>query len=58
MAFEREPGAQMSAEGEWADQVIALTSDYDVITLYPSGNIFAVSPQSHFHFRCVTPLLS
>jgi hypothetical protein len=58
MAFEREPGTEVSPGGEWTNQVITLTSDYDVITLYPAGNIVAVSPQTPFHYRCVTPLLS
>lgn len=58
MAFQREPGAQVAVGGEWTNQVIALTSDYDVLTLQASGNIFASSPQSLVHFRCVTPLLS
>jgi hypothetical protein len=58
MAFQREPGTQVASGGEWTNQVIALTTDYDVLTLQASGNTFAASPQSLYHYRCVTPLLS
>jgi hypothetical protein len=58
MAYEREPGIRMSVDGEWTDQITALANDYDVITLLASGGIFAAPPQSLFHYRCVTPLLS
>jgi hypothetical protein len=58
MAFEREPGVQVSIEGEWTEQVTTLSSAYNVVALLASGNIVVASPQDHFHFRCVTPLLS
>jgi hypothetical protein len=59
MAFEREPGTQVSAGGEWTNEISALTSDlYDGIALLPSGQLSVGSPQSLFHYRCVTPLLS
>ncbi len=58
MALQREPGSQIDAGGEWTSQVIALTSDYDVLTLQASGKTFAAAPQALYHYRCVTPLLS
>ncbi|MGH2938511.1 MAG: hypothetical protein ACRDPE_10365 [Solirubrobacterales bacterium] len=59
MAFEREPGTQVSVGGEWVNQISALSSDlYDGIALLPSGGIVLESLQSHFRYRCVTPLLS
>jgi hypothetical protein len=59
MAFAREPGTQMSVEGEWTNEIAALASNlYDGIALLPSGQLFVGSAQSHFHYRCVTPLLS
>jgi hypothetical protein len=57
-AFLQEPGIQVAVGGEWVDEIIALTSDYDVLTLQTTGTVFAASPQSLFHYRCVTPLLS
>ncbi|MBS1894311.1 MAG: hypothetical protein JST59_23675 [Actinobacteria bacterium] len=57
MAFLREPGANVAVGGEWVDEIIALTTDYDVLTLQSNGSVFASSPQSLFHYRCVTPLL-
>jgi hypothetical protein len=59
MAFSREPGVQMSLEGEWANQITALGSDLrGGIVLLSSGGILVEPLQNHFHYRCVTPLLS
>lgn len=58
MAFRREPGVQLSGEGEWVNQIAALSNNlFDGIALVPSGQLFIGSLQSLFHYRCVTPLL-
>jgi hypothetical protein len=58
MAFSREPGAHMSLEGEWTNQISTLGNQYDGIALLESGQLSVGSTQNHFHYRCVTPLLS
>ncbi len=59
MAILREPGVQLSAEGEWVNQIAALSNNlFDGIALQPSGQLFIGPLQSHFHYRCVTPLLN
>jgi hypothetical protein len=59
MAFVREPGVQFAANGEWVNQIAALSNNlYDGIALQSSGQLFVGSLQTPFHYRCVTPLLS
>jgi hypothetical protein len=59
MAFLREPGLQMSVDGEWANQVMAIGTDLrSGMVLLPSGGILLEPLSSLHHYRCVTPLLS
>ena len=59
MTFMREPGVQFAVDGEWVNQIAALSSNlFDGIALMPSGQLFVGSLQTPFHYRCVTPLLS
>jgi hypothetical protein len=59
MAFVREPGIHLSVEGEWVNQIAALSNNlFDGIALLDSGQLFVGPLQSLFHYRCVTPLLS
>jgi hypothetical protein len=58
MAFSREPGVQLSLEGEWTNQISTLGNQYDGIALLGSGELSVGSVQGPFRYRCVTPLLS
>jgi hypothetical protein len=59
MAFVREPGVQFAPQGEWVNQIAALSNNlYDGIALLPSGQLFVGSLQTPFHYRCVTPLVT
>ena len=59
MAFAKEPGANISVDGEWTNEISALSSSlYDGIALLASGQLFVGSLQTPLHYRCVTPLLS
>jgi len=58
MAFMREPGTQMSVGGEWTSEISAISNLHGGIVLLSSGEPFVEPLESHFHYRCVTPLLS
>jgi len=58
MAFEREPGTQMSVGGEWVNQITAISNLHGGIVLAASGEPIVEPLQNPFHYRCVTPLLS
>ena len=57
MAFGREPGVQLSIQGEWVNQISTLGNQYNGIAFLSPGQLSVSSPQSLFHYRCVTPLL-
>jgi hypothetical protein len=56
--FAREPGTQMSFEGEWTNEIVTVTAtEYDVFTVNQSREIGKVAPTQPHDFRCVTPFL-
>ncbi|HVX32882.1 MAG TPA: hypothetical protein VHA80_07050 [Solirubrobacterales bacterium] len=57
IAFAREPGVQVTAEGEWTSQFSTVGDEYLAISLLSSGRLFVGSPLNRFHYRCVTPLV-
>jgi hypothetical protein len=59
-AFAKQPGVLIDLSGEWTNQVgnTGEPNQFAAVVVLPGSAIYAISPSSQIHFRCVTPVLN